>query len=126
MQLQKKNIELFFKVIKEYKTPKMVLGRIRDSFLRDLAPKLEQYTKDREEILIKFSVKKEDGTPDIQDNKYQFEPKDTDELNKELIILGDEEVEITPAPEIKNFIEETSYETKVGETVIIDEIITKL
>lgn len=128
--MQKKYLELLFKVVKGYKTPEMALARVRDSFLKELAPQVDQYFKDREEVFKSFSKKKEDGTPDTLEvdgvQKYQFPTDKTEEINKELVTLGDETVELKKAPELKNIIEESSYETEVGETIQIDEIIAKL
>lgn len=126
MKLQKKYIELLFKVVKGYKTPKMAPARLRDSFLGDLIPSVDQFHKDRSDIYIKFCDKKEDGEPDIVDDKYKFAPGLLKEINEELTTLGDEEVEIKTIPELKNMIEESSYETEAGETVSIDEIIAKI
>jgi len=124
MKIQKKYLELLYKVVKEYKTPKMALGRIRDKFLRDLAPQVDQYIKDREEIYKQFCIKKEDKTPDLlKGTQYQFLPEILEELNNELKTLGDEEIDVINPPELKNMIEESSYETQAGETLIIDEII---
>ena len=124
--MQKKYLELLFNLVKEYKTPKMVQARIRDGFLREISPVVDQFFKDRNEIYIKFCDKKEDGEPDIIDNKFKFNPELLTEINEELNVLGNETVEIKFVPEIKNFIEESSYETKAGETLLVDEIIAKI
>lgn len=126
MQLEKKYLELFYKVVKEYKTNKMAQGRLRDSALRSLGDPTDQFIKDRNEIYVKFCDKKEDGTPDIIEDKFKFLPTVIEEVNSELKTLGEELVEVTLPSEIKNFIEESSYETKAGETLVIDEIIEKL
>ena len=84
MKIQKKYIETLYKVISGYKTPKMALGRIRDGFLRTLAPFVDQYGKDKQEIYEKFCIKKEDGTPDIKDDKYHFEKEKLTEINEEI------------------------------------------
>lgn len=123
MKLQKKYLELLFKVVKDYKTSKMVQARIRDGFLRELSVSTDQFIKDRNDIYIKFCNKNEAGEPDIVDDKYKFEPKLLEEINTELKTLGEEEVELKTPPELKNMIEESSYETQAGETTIVDEII---
>lgn len=123
MKLQKKYLELFFKVVKGYKTPKMAQARLRDSFLKELSGPTDQFIQDRNAIYINFCDKKEDGSPNIINDKYKFDPKLLEEINAELKTLGDEEVELTVPGEVKNFIEESSYESEAGETTIIDEIL---
>lgn len=126
MKLQKKYLEVLYKVVKGYKTKKMVEGRIRDAFLKDLSTPTDQFILDRNAIYVNFCDKKEDGTPDIVNDKYKFNPKLLEEINAELKTLGAEEVEINPPTEIKNIIDQSEYETEAGETLIIDEIIAKL
>lgn len=124
--MEKKYLELLFKVIKDYKTPKMTLGRLRDGLLRDLSVPTDQFIKDRNEIYLKFCDKNEDGSPNIIEDKYKFAPTLLEEINGELKILGDEKVDIKFPPETKNMVEESSYESLPGETLIIDNIIKLL
>lgn len=124
--MEKKYIELLFKVIKGYKTSKMILGRSRDALLRDLTPLIEQFYKDRNEIYIKFCNKKEDGTPSMVEDKYEFNNNILNEVNAELGILGNDKFELKFPDSTKNMIEESTYETLAGETTVIDEIISKI
>lgn len=126
MKLQKKYLEVFYKVIKGYKTDKMSQARLRDSFLRTAGEPLDQFIKDRNVIYVNFCKKNEDGTPDIKEDKYAFEPQVIEEVTKELQTLLDEEIEIEVPAEVKDMIEESSYVTEPGETLVVDEILKTL
>lgn len=126
MKLQKKYLELFYKCLGGYKTDKLAEARIRDSFMKTLAESVDAFIKDRNVIYEKFCEKNEDGSPLIKDNKYNFPREVITDLNQELIILLDEEVEMTPDEKIKEFVENTKYETEAGETLAIDEILKLL
>ncbi len=128
MQIKKKYIEVLFKAVKGYKTEKMSEARIRDSFLRDLGVQVDQYSKDKTVIFEKFCAKNEDDSlkkTDLPDGKvnYIFEKEKLPELAQELTTLNDEEVEVNLTPQIKDFIENSKYETEPGESLSIDEVL---
>lgn len=104
---------------------KLADARIRDLFLKPLGEALDQFQKDRTKIYEEYCDKNEEGKPDIKDSKYHFAPGLLSTINDELKTLLDEEVELSPDPKIKAFIESSNYEPKAGETEIIDIILTK-
>lgn len=130
MQLQKKYLEILFNVLKGTEGElNLAESRIRDSFIKPVADVTDTYFKDRAKIYEAFCLRKEDGSVDflIKDGStsYQFPPEKLEEINKELITLGDEEVELPQNDKIPEFIDKTKYSPKVGEMEIIDEILTK-
>ena len=102
-------------------------ARVRDQILKPLSEQLKTYFDDREKIYKAFCIKKEDGTPDLQDgNKYQFEPEKIDEINKELLTLGEEEVDLYVTDNVAKFREimlKSEYKPKVGESELIESVI---
>lgn len=126
MQLEKKYLEVFLNILSGSTELSLKEARVRDSVLDELVPKTELFIKDRETIYKKFCVKKEDGSPDIKDNKYTFNPEEIEELTKELELLVEEKVDFSTKPELKSILENTKYKPEIGETKIIDEIISKL
>lgn len=130
MQLEKKYLELLFNLLKETEGElNLADSRIRDSFIKPLAEVTETYFKDRAKIYEAFCLKKEDGSIDFlvkgETTSYQFPPEKLDEINQELITLGDELVDLPNSEKIKDFINKTKYSPKVGEMESIDEILTK-
>jgi len=103
-------------------------SRTRDAFLKPLLEATKTFEEDRKAIYEKFCTKNEDGTPDLTDDKYHFEPEILEDLNKELTILYTEEVELPVAQNdaLKSILESTEYKPKVNEVEIIDEILALL
>lgn len=100
-------------------------SRIRDTFARKLNEEYAIFVAEREEIYKKFCVKNEKGEPEIKNNQYSFEPDILEEINKELVDLGEEKVEILPLGPVKMFLELSAYKPKVGEVEIIDELLNQ-
>lgn len=127
MTLQKKYLEVFFLALKGTEgILTLAEARQRDEFMKSLIETLRTFEADRATIYVKFCDKNEDGTPDLSDNKYKFKQEVTEELGKELTVLVDETVELTPGPMIKEILVKTTYSPKVGEAELIDAIIAQL
>jgi len=125
--MQKRYLEILFQVLKGTEgVLNLAESRKRDSFIKEVGKALETFYADRLAIYVKFCRKKEDGTPDIIDDKYHFEPEVVKEADAELKILLDEEVNLTVPENIKEIIEKTTYAPKVGEVELIDELTEKL
>lgn len=102
-------------------------SRVRDNFMKPLGETLQTFVNDREVIYKNFCLKKEDGEPDLlEGNSYQFPPEKVEEINRELKVLGDEEVEVSTPDKLKEILEKSEYKPKIGESEIIDEILTKI
>lgn len=93
--------------------------------MKPLGEVTDQFIKDRNKVYETFCTKKEDGTPNLTDNQYQFTRDVVPALNAELAVLLDEEVDLTPPEKIKEFLLNTGYSPKVGEVEAIDAIIAK-
>lgn len=129
MKIQKKYLELLFRAVSGYKTDKLADARIRDSFLKTLSDNVDTFIKDRNDVYVKFCNKDEEENPIITDNKYTFKKEVIVDLNKELNILIEEEIDIESSSnneKIKEFIENSKYETEAGESLAIDEILKLL
>lgn len=122
MQVKKSNLELIFNVLKETKL-NLADARLRDAFLKDALDKIKLFNEDRKKVLETFCDKKEDGTPDVKDDKYSFQPAVVEDLTKELDTLANETVEVVGNDSIKTFIEKTEYSPKPGEAELIDNIL---
>lgn len=127
MKVAKKHLEVFYLVLKDTKL-KLADARIRDAFMKPLGVEADQFMADRTKIYETFCLKGEDGKPDIKDGKYHFPPEKLDEINAELKTLAEEEVEFVVPEKLKEkeIIQNTEYSPKVGESLIIDELISKM
>lgn len=102
-------------------------SRLRDTFIKPLFEITKVYIEDRNKIYLEYCLKNEDGSPELLDgDKYQFPNEKLEEINKELEILGNEEVEVGTHEKLKEILEKSEYKPKVGEAEIIDEILAKL
>lgn len=131
MTIKKQYLELLYKALGGYKTEKLAEARTRDSFMKTISEPLDGFIKDRNTIYVKFCKKNEDGEPTIVDDKYSFNREVMPDLSSELSILVEEEVVIPEIPtttieSVKEFIENTKYETLPGESFQLDEIIKLL
>lgn len=127
MKIQKRSLEVLFEVLKEVKGLKLAEARIRDSIILELAGKIDELVKSRRTVFETFCTKNEEGKPVPDDNgQFTFPTENIAEMNKELIILLDEEVEIKDESKLKEFIEKTDYEPKFGESIIIDNLLKLL
>lgn len=125
MKLQKKYLEVFYKtVVGTEGVLTLAEGRVRDSFMKPLTEVTKQLEEDRKKIYETYCEKDKTGNPDITDDQYHFKTKDVPKVNKELIALYDEEVELPDEKRMKDIIERTQYKPKVGETEQIDFILS--
>ncbi len=123
MKVKKQYFDILFLVLKGTENVlDLSEARKRDAFLKTLSVELESFYKDRTTIYETFCDKKEDGTPDIIDNQYRFDPIKLDDINKELKALYEEEVSFDLP--IKGILEKSEYKPKVGEAEVIDSLIT--
>lgn len=122
MKVKKQYLEILFSTLKGTENSLSIAeSRKRDAFLKELAPKLDNFYKERSFIYETFCDKKEDGTPDIRDDQYRFDPAKLEEINSELETLGNEEVSIDLP--INGILEKSEYRPKLGEVEIIDKLI---
>jgi len=122
MKVKKQYLEILFSTLKGTENLLSIAeSRKRDAFLKELAPKLDNFYKERSFIYETFCDKKEDGTPDIRDDQYRFDPAKLEEINSELETLGNEQV-IIDLP-INGILEKSEYKPKLGEVEIIDKLI---
>lgn len=128
MKIKKLHAEILFATIKGAEgILSLADSRIRDAFLKDFVEDVKTYLNDKSGIYQTFCKKDEDGNPALVDgDKYEFEKKDLEEINKELLILSEEEIDVPACDKLKEFIEKSEYKPKVGEAEIIDEILAKL
>ena len=132
MKISKKYLEICAKLLKDC-DPSLADGRIRDRFYKTLIEDLKTYYEDQEKILIKFCEKDSDENPIIRTNEknektYTFSPENAPKVEEEILKLNKEQTEIScDQPEkIKELIENTTYKPKVGETIIIDELLVEI
>ena len=125
MEVEKKDLEVLFKIIKETNL-NLKEARVRDPFLKDLGNKLDTYYFDRKAIYEKFCKKTEDGLPDTKDDKFTFEKDVVKELMSELEILNAEVVKIEVVDGLKGFIENSAYKPEYGEIEVIDKLLCKI
>ena len=122
MKVKKQYLEILFSTLKGTENLLSIAeSRKRDAFLKELAPKLDNFYKERSFIYETFCDKKEDGTPDIRDDQYRFDPAKLKEINSELETLGNEEVSFDLL--INGILEKSEYKPKLGEVEIIDKLI---
>lgn len=101
-------------------------ARIRDKFGKTLSEAQQLFNANKELIFKKFCTKKEDGTPDTKPGdtpgkiQYHFTNEVTEELNKELLTLINEEVEVEKNDKIKEIVKDSPYKPLIGEAEIID------
>lgn len=126
MKIKKRLLETGFKALMATEHLTLKESRIRDAFLKDFTDLLQTFENDRKKIYEKFCTKDINGQPQIKDNTYSFGEADATVLIKEIEELLEEEVEIKSSPEIKKFLEETSYNPKFGEADLIDQLISLL
>lgn len=130
MKLKKSSLEALFSLTKGTEgVLNLQESRVRDSFIKPLQEVTQTYFDDRNKIYLEFCNKKEDGSPDLlEGDKYQFPKDKLEEINKELLTLADEEVEVNttdnPA-QIKGILEKSEYKPKVMEAEVIDEVLNK-
>lgn len=121
MNVKKQHLETLYLVVKGTENIlNLSESRKRDTFLKPLTEALETFYKERKVIYEKFCDKKEDGTPNIVENRYTFQ--NAEEVNKELTILLEETVELPPLE--VSILEKSEYKPKIGEAEVIDEFIT--
>lgn len=126
MHFQKKYLEIFIKTLKESELS-LAEARFRDSLAKALVDAYNQYLEDRATIFKKFCDKNLDGSPTIVEDQYHFKSEVLDDVNAELIILGDEEITFSSDPEkAKQIIEKTEYKAKTGEALSVDELLNQL
>lgn len=102
-------------------------SRIRDSFLKNLLDETKKSESEKSIIYNTFCLKNEDGTPlFVEGNKYEFPKECLDELNKEMETFYNEEVVIDVPANLKEMIEKSDYNPKIGETEIIDELLKNI
>lgn len=127
MQLTKGELEVFFKTLKGTEGVLSLRdARVRDSFLKPLTEATQTFENERKAIYEQYCDKKEDGSPDITDDKYHFQAEILPKANEELNILVSEEVKLDPPAGLKDILEQTTYKPQVGEAEIIDAIVAKL
>ena len=127
MLVQKQHLQTFLDVLMGTQgVLNLADSRIRDMFMKKIVAFIETYTEEKNKIYAQFALKKEDGTPDIDDGNYHFDPKDVIQINEELMILAKEEVELSGVSKIKSFIEQSEYKPRAGDAEIIDELLSKL
>jgi len=132
MKAKKLHLEILFNLTKgTFGVLGLAEARIRDSFIKPLQAKYQEYLAQREEIFKTFCIKDEQGNPAlVNGNQYEFPNEKLEELNKELVILADEEVEVytTDNPkQVKAILEKSEYKpTKIDEPQVIDELLSKL
>ncbi len=135
MKLKKGQLTLFYLALSQAKSNiekdyiSLADARIRDQLAtKSLFDLLKDFEEARKKIYDVFCVKDAEGQPILLKENYQFEPKVVKGMTEEVRILENEEVEINIENPVKIllFLENTKYEPKIGETVIIDEIIQKI
>ena len=119
MKIKKLHIEIFFNYVKGTEgILSLSEARMRDMFLNKLLEPLQTYIQDRDKIYKEFCIKDNEGNPDLLDGtKYQFDKDKIDEINKELIELNDEEIEIEipsilSLSKLKEILEKSEYKPK--------------
>lgn len=127
MEVEKKQLQTFYDVLKGTEgILNLADSRLRDKFMDQIAIHAQTYAREKDKVYIAFARKKDDGTVDIINNQYHFDPADVQKVNEELITLSNEKVELTGVNKIKDFIEVSEYKPKAGEAGVIDELLSKL
>lgn len=83
--------------------------------LRPLLEATQTFEQDRLKIYQKYG--------ELRDNQYHFKNEDIETVNKEVIDLNEETVELPNISGIKQILENTDYKPKTGEVELIDEVI---
>lgn len=129
MKIKKGNLEVLFLTVRGTEgVLNLRESRTRDAFLKPLTEITQTFEAERRVIYEKFCTKKEDGTPDIDDQKYKFPPEDLAAVNEELKTLYSEEVEVpvlVPSA-LLAILERSNYQPKIGEAAVIDEVLAAL
>lgn len=127
MQLQKVQLEVFFKVLKGTEgLLDLKESRERDRFMRSLVEETTTYEGERKVIYEKFCNRSEDGTPDTSDGKYKFPAEVLPELSSEVEVLNKELVSLVYTPGLTDMVLRSAYKPLVGEAESIDLIVTAL
>jgi len=128
MKLKKQHLEVLLNFTKGTEGQlSLAESRLRDSFIKPLSEVTQAYFDDRNKIYLAFCFKNEDGTPALKDgDKYEFARENIDEVNKELLTLADEEVELETPANLKEILEKSEYKPKLLEAEVIDNIINSL
>lgn len=92
-------------------------SRVRDKFLKSLAPEIQSYYEARNKLLISLAEKIEG-----EENRFNLTPKFLEEEK----ILNEETIELPDEPKLKDFIELSDYKPKIGEIDLIDNILSKI
>ena len=131
MKIKKLSLETLFNFAKGTENVlSLTESRVRDSFIKPLSEITQTYFDDRNKIYLAFCLKKEDGTPDFKNgNQYQFPSEKLSEINKELLILANEEIEVNFSDnpqQIKGILEKSEYKPKLLEAETIDSILNAI
>lgn len=126
MKIQKKEINLFFNLLKDSKV-NLYEARRRDDVVRQLYSYSQVYESDRLKVCDKFCEKKDDELV-VKNDNYIVLPEHEEEFKKEFEALNNEEVEVKVENYeiIKKIVENTEYVPKVGEMEFIDALIAKI
>lgn len=122
MKLKNKQLEPLIKKI-NYPMKKFADARTRDRFAKSLSEEYDNFIKNRQEIVKALAKKDKKGEPIVENDQYQFDPKNIDKLNKEITELLDEEVEINTTvtiPQVRVMIENSTNDFNMGETDAFD------
>jgi len=128
MKIKKVQLETLFNVTKGTEgVLTLAESRVRDTFIKPLLEHTQRYLEDKQTIYKEYCLKDEKGEPQLVDgDKYEFPKEKLEEINKELVTLSDEEVELETPENIKEILEKTTYLPKIYEAEIIDELINSL
>lgn len=127
IQIPKRQLEVFFLTLKGTEgVLSLKDARVRDSFMKPLIEATQTFESDRRAIYVKFCDKDEEGNPNITNDEFKFKKDVVEEMGKELETLMDEEVVFTIPEGLKEIMDQSAYKPKVGESMIIDEILEKL
>lgn len=92
-------------------------ARVRDKFLKSLAPEIQLYYEARDKLLISLADRIEG-----EENRFNLTPKFLEEEK----ILNEETIELPDEPKLKEFIELSEYKPKIGEMDLVDSILSKI
>jgi len=120
MKIKKYQIEAVFLSL-TYPIKKFADARRRDVFLKKLQDSYKEYNEQIQTIYKEFCIKDENGEPKVEDNKYTFENAILEKLNEEIKVLNEEEINIDG--DVKDLIENSEAELKVGMTDILQEVL---
>lgn len=120
MKIKKYQIEAVFLSL-TYPIKKFADARRRDVFLKKLQDSFKEYNEQIQAIYKEFCIKDENGEPKVEDKKYTFENAILEKLNEEIKVLNEEEINIEG--DVKDLIENSEAELKVGMTDILQEVL---